>query len=99
MALEENKGIKIVEGKTYFNMTRAAHEMKYSPMGWRKLRDALIEEGKIVLWKFDNDPKSVYILEEDMRDLGKPEKITSLDQLKKIEEAPASSEINGYQTA
>lgn len=95
---ENLKGIRIVNGKRYFNMTRAASEMKYSPMGWRKLRDSLINQGKLVLYTFDADPKAVYILEDDMERLKEPNKITRLDQLKKIEEDNASPELNGCQS-
>lgn len=92
------KGIRIVGGKRYINMTKAANDLRYSPMGWRKLRDSLIAQGKLVLYTFDADPKAVYILEDDMERLKEPNKITSLDQLKKIEEGNASPELNGCQS-
>jgi hypothetical protein len=90
------KGVRIVDGIRYLNMTKAASDLGYSPMGWRKLRDSLVRRGKLVLWTFNADPKAVYILEEDLHQLRMaPTKITSLDQLKKIEEDNASPELNG----
>jgi hypothetical protein len=71
--LDDKKGFKIVDGIRYANMMQAARYLGYSPMGWRKLRDSLVKQGKIVLHRFEDN---VYILEIDLELLKIQEKGT-----------------------
>jgi len=65
-------GVREVDGIRYYNMRKAYQYMKFSPQGWRNLCNKLVQEKKLQLWGFVWDPKSVYVKEEDLKNLNKP---------------------------
>jgi len=63
--LDDKKGLKIVDGIRYASMPQAVKYLDCSPMGWRKLRNSLVERRKLVIHKFD-DSEGAYISEMDL---------------------------------
>lgn len=88
---EKVTGVRVVDEVRYFNMRKCYEFMGMSPQGWRNLRDSLIKQKELAVHVFKGDPKSVYVKEDDLKDLKTPHVITSLEELRQWEESGANS--------